>query len=69
MGHPHHDHEGDGAMSPHDHHGHAPGGRDLGDSFSRDTSGLPTATSPENINLRDGDESEPCRSASKSATR
>jgi FtsP/CotA-like multicopper oxidase with cupredoxin domain len=42
-------------MSHHDHHGHAPGARDISDSFSRDTSGLPTATSPETINLRDGD--------------
>jgi FtsP/CotA-like multicopper oxidase with cupredoxin domain len=50
-----HDHEGDKAMSPHDHHGHALAGRDLGDSFSRDTSGLPNATSPEIINLRDQD--------------
>ncbi len=40
-------------MSHHDHHGHALGVRDLGDSFSRDTGGLPTATSPETINLRD----------------
>ena len=30
-----HDHEGDKAMSPHDRHGHALAGRDLGDSFSR----------------------------------
>src|SRR5215207_1622319 len=53
MGHQHHDHEGGRAMSHH--HGHALGARDLGDSFSRDTSGLPTATSPETINLRGGD--------------
>ena len=55
MGHPHHDHGGDKAMRHHDHHDHAPGARDLGDSFSRDISGLPTATSPETINLSDGD--------------
>ena len=41
MGHPHHDHEGDKVISHHDQHGHAPGARDIGDSFSRDTSGLP----------------------------
>jgi hypothetical protein len=52
MGHPHHDHQGDRSMS---HHDHALGASDLGDSFSRDTSGLPTATSPETINLGDGD--------------
>src|ERR671914_206397 len=55
MDHPHHAHEGDSAMSYHDHHGHAPGARDTSDSFSRDTSGLPTAASPETLNLRDGD--------------
>ncbi|MDQ3658902.1 MAG: multicopper oxidase family protein [Actinomycetota bacterium] len=42
-------------MSHHDHHGHALGARDVGDSFPRDTTGLPTATSPETVNLRDGD--------------
>ena len=50
-----HDHEGDKAMSHHDHHSHAVGARDISDSFSRETSGLPTATSPETINLHDGD--------------
>lgn len=50
-----HDHEGDKAMSHHDQHGHALGAPDISDSFSRDTSGLPTATSPETINLRDQD--------------
>src|SRR5215211_6930041 len=51
----HLDHEGDAAMNHHDHHSHVVAARDLGDSFSRDTNGLPTATSPETINLRDGD--------------
>ena len=55
MGHPHHDHEGDTTMSHHDQHGHAPGTRDISDSFSRDPSELPLATSSETINLRDGD--------------
>lgn len=50
-----HDHEGDKAMSHHDQHGHALGAPDISDSFSRDTSGLPTATSAETINLRDQD--------------
>src|ERR687893_3287229 len=52
---PNHDHGGDKAMDHHDHHDHAPGARDLGDSFSRDASGLATATSSETINIRDGD--------------
>src|SRR5215217_807557 len=55
MGHQHHDHEGDRAMSHHDHHSHAEAARDISDSFSRDTSGLAIATSPETVNLRDGD--------------
>src|SRR5918998_5476900 len=55
MGHPHHDHEGDTTMSHHDQHGHAPGTRDISDSFSRDPTELPLATSPETIYLRDGD--------------
>ena len=42
-------------MSNHDQHGHAPGTRDISDSFSRDPSELPLATSYETINLRDGD--------------
>jgi FtsP/CotA-like multicopper oxidase with cupredoxin domain len=49
------DYEGDKAMSHHDQHSHAPGARDISDSFSRDISGLPTAMSPETIILRDGD--------------
>ncbi len=55
MGHPLHDHEGDKAMSQHDQHGHAPGARDIGGSFSRETGGLPAAMSPEAVDLRDGD--------------
>ena len=55
MRHPNHDHGGDKAIGHHDHHGHAPGARDLGDSYSRDASGLPAATSPQTIDLRDGD--------------
>lgn len=51
----HHDHEGDTAMNRHDHHSHAVAARDLGDSFSRETNGLPTAMSPETVKLRDGD--------------
>src|SRR5919107_521723 len=39
----------------HDHNGHGLGAPDISDSFSRDTSGLPTAISPETINLRDQD--------------
>ena len=50
-----HDHEGDTAMSHHDHHSHAEAAHDISDSFSRDTSGLAIATSPETVNLRDGD--------------
>ena len=49
------DYEGDKAMSHHDQHSHAPGARDISDSFSRDISGLPTAMPPETIILRDGD--------------
>src|SRR5215207_8247236 len=50
-----HDHEGDTAMSHHDHHSHAEAAHDISDSFSRDTSGLAIATSPETVNLRDRD--------------
>ena len=50
-----HDHKGDKAMNHHDHHGHALGAPDISDSFPRDTSGLPNATSPAIINLRDQD--------------
>ena len=50
-----HDHEEEKAVSHHDQHGHALGARDISDSFSRETNGLPTATSPEIINLRDQD--------------
>ena len=42
-------------MNHHDQHSHALGARDISDSFSRDASGLPTATSAETINLRDQD--------------
>src|SRR5215207_1906048 len=49
------DHEGDTAMSHHDHHSHAEAAHDISDSFSRDTSGLAIATSPETVNLRDRD--------------
>src|SRR3712207_4246257 len=55
MRHPHHDYGGDKAMSHHDQHGHALDRRDIGGSFSRGTSELPTATSPETVNLRDQD--------------
>jgi FtsP/CotA-like multicopper oxidase with cupredoxin domain len=55
MNHPHHVHEGHMAMSHHDHHGHAVAARDIADSFSTDTEGLPIAMSPETIDLRDGD--------------
>ncbi len=53
MSHPNHDHEGGMAMSHYDHHGHALGARDISDSFSRDAGGLPSAASPETVNLRD----------------
>jgi FtsP/CotA-like multicopper oxidase with cupredoxin domain len=55
MSHPHHDHEGDATMSHHAHHGPAVAARDINDSFPGDTEGLPTATSPETIDLRDGE--------------
>src|SRR5215212_4806216 len=55
MSHPTHEYEGDPAMNHHDQHSHAVAARDLGDSFSRETNGLPTATSPETVSLRDGD--------------
>jgi FtsP/CotA-like multicopper oxidase with cupredoxin domain len=42
-------------MSHHDHHGHAVATPDVSDSFSRETSGLPGASSPETVGLRDGD--------------
>jgi FtsP/CotA-like multicopper oxidase with cupredoxin domain len=55
MNHPYHDHKGDAAMSHHDHHAPAVAARDTNDSFPTDTGGLPTATSPETVELRDGD--------------
>src|SRR3712207_5921292 len=55
VSHPHHDRGGDTAMSHHYHHGHAVGAREIGDSFPKDTSELPSATSPETVKLRDGD--------------
>jgi FtsP/CotA-like multicopper oxidase with cupredoxin domain len=42
-------------MNHHDHHSHAPGAREISYSFPTETSGLPAATSPETVNLRDGD--------------
>ena len=70
----HHDHEGSIKVSHqhHDQHGHSVAAREGSDSFSMDTSRLPGATSTETIELGDGDvfeHSEPCRSASGSATR
>ena len=41
-------------MNHHDHHSHAVAASDIGNSFSRETSGLPSATSPETVKLRDG---------------
>jgi FtsP/CotA-like multicopper oxidase with cupredoxin domain len=55
MGHPHGGQEGDKATSQRDRRVAAPVARDIGDSFSRDTSGLPTAVSPETVDLRDKD--------------
>jgi FtsP/CotA-like multicopper oxidase with cupredoxin domain len=55
MSHPHHDYEGDTAMSHHDHHSQAVAAHEISDSYSRDTSGLPSAASPETVKLRDGD--------------
>ena len=60
MRHLNHDHEGDTAMIHHDQHNHAVAARDISDSFSRDTSGLPSATSPETVNLRDGNVFDLC---------
>ena len=42
-------------MGHHDHHGHPADAGDIVDSFSTDTSGLPAATPPETVRLRDGD--------------
>jgi len=55
MSHPHHTHDGDAAMSHHAHHGPAVAAHYINDSFPGDTEGLPTATSPETIDLRHGD--------------
>ena len=55
MSHPHHDYEGHAAMSHHAHHGPVVAAFDIDDSFPTDTEGLPTATSPETIDLRDGE--------------
>ncbi|HLL50794.1 MAG TPA: multicopper oxidase domain-containing protein, partial [Thermomicrobiales bacterium] len=55
MNHPHYDHEGDVTMTHHDQHGPAVAARDNDDPFPRDTGGLPTATPPKTIDLRDGD--------------
>jgi len=41
-------------MDHHDHNSRAVAERDIGDSFSTDTDGLPSATSPEIIDLKDG---------------
>jgi FtsP/CotA-like multicopper oxidase with cupredoxin domain len=58
MSHAHQNHEGDKAMSHHEHHGHAVAARGTDESFSRETSGLPTAKPPETVKLRDGDSFE-----------
>src|SRR5687768_17358778 len=54
MSHPQHTNEGDMTTSHHDHHSHAGAAPGISNSFSRDTGGLPSATSPETIALRDG---------------
>jgi FtsP/CotA-like multicopper oxidase with cupredoxin domain len=43
-------------MDHHNHHSNTVAAGDANNSFSRDTSGLPAATSPEWVNLCDGDE-------------
>src|SRR5215203_2663237 len=55
MGDQNHDHEGGKAMDHHDHNSRAVAARDIDDSFSADTEGLPEAMSPEIIDLEDGD--------------
>jgi FtsP/CotA-like multicopper oxidase with cupredoxin domain len=42
-------------MRHHDHHGHAVATGNGGETFPTETGGLPTATSPAIVNLRDGD--------------
>jgi FtsP/CotA-like multicopper oxidase with cupredoxin domain len=55
MRHAYHDHEGETTLNHYDHSGHAVDTGDIGNSFPRDTSGLPAATSPETVNLRNRD--------------
>jgi FtsP/CotA-like multicopper oxidase with cupredoxin domain len=45
-------------MRHHEHHRHAGATGNGGEVFSTETGGLPTATSPETVNLRDGDSFE-----------
>jgi FtsP/CotA-like multicopper oxidase with cupredoxin domain len=56
MNHSHHNHEEDTAMSHHNkHHNLAEAAHNISDSFSRQIDGLPTATPPKTVSLRDGD--------------
>jgi FtsP/CotA-like multicopper oxidase with cupredoxin domain len=52
MGYPDHDHTGDKAMG---HHDHAAAAHDADALFTNDPSGLPTAKSPETVEVRDGE--------------
>ena len=55
MGPPHHNHESEMAQSHHDHHHRTVPAHDSSDAFARESEGLPSATAPETIELRDGD--------------